>query len=82
MEDAFWNGILEELDREEDAPDYKRVVGLLSEMRSELEKLVPEAWREELHECMDVEIFSQVNFAAIEMLVSSFRMWPCPRSAD
>jgi hypothetical protein len=83
MEDAFWNSILEELDRDDDAPDYRRVVGLLAEMRSELEKLVPEAWREELHECMDVEIFSQVNLQPIEMLlVSSFRMCPCPRSAD
>jgi hypothetical protein len=58
MEDAFWDGVLEGLNR--DPPDYKRIVGLLEEVKLELESLVPDAWKQELHECMDVEIFAQV----------------------
>ena len=58
MEDAFWDGVLEGLERE--PPDNKRIINLLEEMKSELENLVPETWKEELHECMDVDIFSQV----------------------
>jgi hypothetical protein len=58
MEDAFWDGVLEGLNR--DPPDYKRIVGLLEEVKLELESLVPDAWKQELGECMDVEIFGQV----------------------
>ena len=58
MEDAFWDGVLEGLNR--DPPDYKRIVSLVEEIKVELENLVPDAWKRELYECMDVEIFSQV----------------------
>ncbi|MCO5561488.1 hypothetical protein L7F22_015109 [Adiantum nelumboides] len=58
MEDAFWNGVLEGLGR--DPPDYKRIVGLMEELKMELNSLVPDNWKQELNECLDVEIFTQV----------------------
>ncbi|KAI5083278.1 hypothetical protein GOP47_0003021 [Adiantum capillus-veneris] len=58
MEDAFWNGVLEGLGR--DPPDYKRIVGLMEELKMELSGLVPDNWKQELNECLDVEIFTQV----------------------
>lgn len=58
MEDAFWNGVLEGIGR--DPPDYKRIIGLLEEMKAEINSLVPDAWKQELNESLDVDIFSQV----------------------
>lgn len=58
MEDAFWNGVLEGLGR--DPPDYKRIVGLMEELKTELNSLAPDNWKQELNECLDVEIFTQV----------------------
>lgn len=58
MEDAFWNGVSEGINR--DPPDYKWIIGLFKEMKEELNSLVPDAWKHELDESLDVEIFSQV----------------------
>ncbi|KAH7427693.1 hypothetical protein KP509_10G055500 [Ceratopteris richardii] len=58
MEDAFWDGVVEGL--EKDPPDYKRIVGLMEELKGELVSIAPDAWKQELNESLDVEIFSQV----------------------
>ena len=43
-----------------DRPDYSWVVGLVKEVRDELLSLVPESWKQELLESIDVELFSQI----------------------
>eukprot|EP00249_Psilotum_nudum_P022113 c28380_g1_i1 orf=183-3803(+) len=58
MENAFWNGIMDGLVKE--PPEYGRIVGLLKEVRDELVTLAPESWKQELHDSLDLEIFSQL----------------------
>lgn len=58
VEDAFWDGVLEGVSK--DPPDYRWVIGLLKDMRTDLDGLVPENWKQELKESLDIEIFSQV----------------------
>lgn len=58
MENAFWDSIAAGLAQK--PTDYKRFVSLIGEVREELEALVPEGWRDELRECMDLELISQV----------------------
>lgn len=58
MENAFWDGITADLAQK--PTDYKRFVSLIGEAREELEALVPEGWRDELRECMDLELIAQV----------------------
>ena len=43
-----------------DRPDYSWVVGLMKEVRDELLSLIPESWKQELLESIDVELFSQI----------------------
>jgi hypothetical protein len=59
MENAFWDSIAEDLMKV--PTGYKRIVSLVGEVRDELEVLVPEEWKMELHESMDLELFSQVQ---------------------
>jgi hypothetical protein len=59
MENAFWDSIAEDLTKV--STGYKRIVSLVGEVRDELEVLVPEEWKMELHESMDLELFSQVQ---------------------
>ena len=59
MENAFWDNIATGLIQE--PTDYKRVVDLVGEVRGELEALVPESWKDELRECMDLELITQVS---------------------
>ena len=59
MERAFWDSVKEGLAL--NPPDWTRVVGLVAEVRSELEGLVPNKWKEELAEKMDVELLQQVS---------------------
>lgn len=58
MEKAFWNGVEETL--AQDHPDYSWVVGLVKEVRDELLSLIPESWKQELLESIDVELLSQI----------------------
>lgn len=58
MENAFWDNIASGLAQE--PTDYKRVVDLVGEVREELEALVPESWKDELRESMDLELITQV----------------------
>lgn len=58
MEKAFWDGVEESLVH--DRPDYSWVVGLVKEVRDELLSLIPESWKQELLESIDVELFSQI----------------------
>jgi hypothetical protein len=58
MENAFWDSIAEDLMKV--PTGYKRIVSLVGEVRDELEVLVPEEWKIELHESMDLELFSQI----------------------
>lgn len=58
MERAFWDTIAEGLSQS--PPQYERVVGLVAEVRQELEALSPEGWKAELRECMDLELLAQV----------------------
>ncbi|GLJ29643.1 hypothetical protein SUGI_0584480 [Cryptomeria japonica] len=64
MEKAFWDGVVEGLAR--NPPDYTRVVGLVKEVRDELDALVPQSWKQELHESIDVELFSQVMESGVQ----------------
>lgn len=65
MENAFWDSIAAGLAQK--PTDYKRFVSLIGEVREELEALVPEGWRDELRESMDLELIAQV----IHLLESS-----------
>ncbi|GAQ81499.1 T-complex protein 11 [Klebsormidium nitens] len=58
MEKAFWDSVKEKLVA--NPPDWARVVGLVAEVRGELEGLVPAKWKEELTERMDTELLQQI----------------------
>jgi hypothetical protein len=64
MERAFWDSVKEGLAR--NPPDWARVVGLVKEVRGELEGLVPNKWKEELAEKMDTELLQQVRFSLLQ----------------
>ena len=66
MENAFWDNIASGLVQE--PTDYKRVIDLVGEVREELEALVPESWKDELRECMDLELITQVSL--LPLLIS------------
>lgn len=59
MENAFWDNIASGLAQQ--PTDYKRVVDLVGEVREQLEALVPESWKDELRESMDLELIIQVT---------------------
>lgn len=63
MENAFWDNIANGLAQE--PTDYKRIVDLVGEVREELEALVPESWKDELRECMDLELITQVSLLSL-----------------
>eukprot|EP01018_Ginkgo_biloba_P031550 Gb_16958 [translate_table: standard] len=58
MEKAFWDGVVESLTR--NPPDYSWIIGLVKEVRDELDVLIPESWKQELNESIDLELFSQL----------------------
>ncbi len=73
MENAFWDNIATRLVQE--PTDYKRVVDLVGEVREELEALVPESWKDELLECMDLELITQVSLLSHSF--PSKLIWNC-----
>lgn len=65
MEDAFWNLVMEGLAK--DPPHYERVIELLKEVKTELENIAPGSWKQEIHECLDVQLFSQVIITSLQI---------------
>ncbi|KAJ7298580.1 hypothetical protein O6H91_Y539400 [Diphasiastrum complanatum] len=61
---AFWDSVLDCLVK--DPPDYERVVSLVREIRDDLASLIPEDWKQELWECLDLEILCQVLNSGIK----------------
>ncbi|KAL2629943.1 hypothetical protein R1flu_014629 [Riccia fluitans] len=58
MEAAFWDGVIHDLLRS--PPDYARVVSLVGEIRMEFENIIPDKWKQDLFESMDLELLSQI----------------------
>ncbi|KAL4200281.1 hypothetical protein AMTRI_Chr03g148940 [Amborella trichopoda] len=58
MEKAFWDGITDSL--KQDDPDYSWVIQLVKEIRDELCTMVPQNWRLQVTEAIDVDILTQV----------------------
>ncbi|KAJ0972842.1 hypothetical protein J5N97_020801 [Dioscorea zingiberensis] len=64
MEKAFWDGVMEALNKEE--PEYVRIVSLVKEVRDELCEMSPQSWRQEILESIDLEILSQVLESGVQ----------------
>lgn len=58
MEKAFWDGITNSM--KQDEPKYDRVVELMREVRDEICEMVPQSWKEDVFEAIDVDLLSQV----------------------
>lgn len=58
MEKAFWDGITNSM--EQDEPKYDRVVELMREVRDEICEMVPQGWKADILEAIDLDILSQV----------------------
>lgn len=58
MEIAFWDNIMESIKLEE--PDYSCISNLMKEVSDELCQMVPDNWRVEITETIDLDILSQV----------------------
>ncbi|KAL3687836.1 hypothetical protein R1sor_014145 [Riccia sorocarpa] len=58
MEAAFWDGVIHDLLQY--PPDYARVISLVGEIRTEFENIVPDNWKQDLFESMDLELLSQI----------------------
>lgn len=58
MEIAFWDNIMESIKLEE--PDYSCISNLMKEVRGELCQMVPDSWKVEITETIDLDILSQV----------------------
>lgn len=58
MEIAFWDNIMESIKLEE--PDYSCISNLMKEVRDELCQMVPDSWKVEITETIDLDILSQV----------------------
>lgn len=75
MEDAFWDSIASGLAQK--PTDYKRVVSLVGEVREELEAIVPEEWKVELQESMDLELIAQVSHYILSSYLSNVVGYSC-----
>ncbi|CAH2033666.1 unnamed protein product [Thlaspi arvense] len=58
MEKAFWDSIMESMKLEE--PDYSCISNLMKEVRDELCQMVPESWKVEITETIDLDLLSQL----------------------
>ncbi|KAI8532130.1 hypothetical protein RHMOL_Rhmol11G0189500 [Rhododendron molle] len=66
MEKAFWDGITNSM--EQDEPKYDRVVELMREVRDEICEMVPQSWKADILEAIDLDILSQVlNSGQLDM---------------
>lgn len=58
MEKAFWDSVMESMKVEE--PDYSCISNLMREVRDELCQMVPDSWKVEITETIDLDLLSQV----------------------
>lgn len=58
MEKAFWDSVMESMKLEE--PDYSCISNLMREVRDELYQMVPDSWKIEITESIDLDLLSQV----------------------
>ncbi|KAJ4964387.1 hypothetical protein NE237_024326 [Protea cynaroides] len=58
MEKAFWDSVAESM--KQDDPTYGRVVELMKEVRDELCKMVPQSWKQEILEAIDLDILTEM----------------------
>ncbi|XP_010477572.1 PREDICTED: uncharacterized protein LOC104756649 isoform X2 [Camelina sativa] len=58
MERAFWDNVMESMKLEE--PDYSCISNLMKEVRDELCQMVPDSWKVEITETIDLDILSQL----------------------
>ncbi|CAA7059417.1 unnamed protein product [Microthlaspi erraticum] len=58
MEKAFWDSVMESMKLEE--PEYSCISNLMREVRDELCQMVPDSWKVEITETIDIEILSQL----------------------
>ncbi|XP_023633031.1 uncharacterized protein LOC17898409 isoform X2 [Capsella rubella] len=58
MERAFWDNVMESIKLEE--PDYSCISNLMKEVSDELCQMVPDSWKVEITETIDLDILSQL----------------------
>ncbi|WZZ16862.1 uncharacterized protein LOC106347522 isoform X2 [Brassica napus] len=58
MEKAFWDSVMESMKLEE--PDYSCISNLMREVRDELYQMVPDSWKIEITESIDLDLLSQL----------------------
>ncbi|KAL0795305.1 hypothetical protein Bca101_066682 [Brassica carinata] len=58
MEKAFWDSVMESMKLEE--PDYSCISNLMREVRDELCQMVPDGWKVEITEAIDLDLLSQL----------------------
>jgi len=58
MERAFWDNVMESMKLEK--PDYSCISNLMKEVSDELCQMVPDSWKVEITETIDLDILSQV----------------------
>ncbi|KAG2265988.1 hypothetical protein Bca52824_073067 [Brassica carinata] len=58
MEKAFWDSVMESMKLEE--PDYSCISNLMREVRDELCQMVPDSWKVEITETIDLDLLSQL----------------------
>ncbi|KAL1192227.1 hypothetical protein V5N11_032692 [Cardamine amara subsp. amara] len=58
MEKAFWDNVMESMKLEE--PDYSCISNLMREVRDELCQMVPDSWKVEITETIDLNLLSQL----------------------
>lgn len=68
MEKAFWDSVVESMKMEE--PDYSCISNLMREVRDELCQMVPDSWKVEITETIDLELLSQVCLISSGPVVS------------
>ncbi|KAJ0257652.1 T-complex protein 11 [Hirschfeldia incana] len=58
MEKAFWDSVMESMKLEE--PDYSCISNLMKEVRDELCQMVPDSWKVEITQTIDLDLLSQL----------------------
>ncbi|WZZ07501.1 hypothetical protein YC2023_093422 [Brassica napus] len=58
MEKAFWDSVMESMKLEE--PDYSCISNLMRDVRDELCQMVPDSWKVEITETIDLDLLSQL----------------------
>ncbi|CAG7868076.1 unnamed protein product, partial [Brassica rapa] len=66
MEKAFWDSVMESMKLEE--PDYSCISNLMRDVRDELCQMVPDSWKVEITETIDLDLLSQMLEFALATL--------------